>query len=123
MPHFLQPVVHQVGLQLLLVVHDNGDILMVRTQLSDILAVCLFILFKNFSHQRKNIWFGLGGLLLVRKNFSKAARVAFSADMFLKIKTVCLLYVIPEMLSFQMRPSKYLYDKPLPKYLDTSKTV
>jgi hypothetical protein len=35
---------------------------------------------------KKIIWFGLGGLLLVRKGFSKAARVAFSADMFLKIK-------------------------------------
>ncbi len=33
-PHFLQLVVHQVGLKLVLVVHDNGDILMVRTQLS-----------------------------------------------------------------------------------------
>ncbi len=71
---------------------------------------------------KKIIWFGLGGLLLVRKGFSKAARVAFSADMFLNIKTVCLLDVIPEMLSFKMRPSKYFYDKPLPKYLD-SKTV
>jgi hypothetical protein len=49
---------------------------------------------------KKVIWFGLGGLLLVRKGFSKAARVALSADMFLKIKTVCLLDVIPEMLSF-----------------------
>jgi hypothetical protein len=55
---FLHPVVHQVGLQLVLVVHDNGDILMVRTQLSAILAVCLFILFKNLSHQRKKL-FGL----------------------------------------------------------------
>jgi hypothetical protein len=36
----------------------------------------------------------------VRKGFSKAAGVSFSADMFLKIKTVCLLDVIPEMLSF-----------------------
>ena len=49
---------------------------------------------------KKIIWFGLGGLLLVRKGFSKAARVAFSADMFLKIKTVCLLDVILEMNSF-----------------------
>jgi hypothetical protein len=50
---------------------------------------------------KKIIWFGLGGLLLVRKGFNKAARVAFSADMFLKIKkTVCLHDVIPEMLSF-----------------------
>jgi hypothetical protein len=49
---------------------------------------------------KKIIWFGLGGLLLVRKGFSKASRVAFSADMVLKIKTVCLLDVIPEMLSF-----------------------
>ncbi len=58
----------------------------------------------------------------MRKGFSKAARVVFSADMFLKIKTVCLLDVIPEMISFKMRPSKYFYDKPLPKNLD-SKTV
>ncbi len=58
----------------------------------------------------------------MRKGFSKATRVAFFADMFLKIKTVCLLDVIPETLSFKKRPSKYLYDKPLPKYLD-SKTV
>jgi hypothetical protein len=35
---------------------------------------------------KKIIWFGLGGLLLVRKGFSKAARVAFSSDMLLKIK-------------------------------------
>jgi hypothetical protein len=49
---------------------------------------------------KKIIWFGLGGLLLVRKGFSNAARVQFSADMFLKIRTVCLLYIMPEMLSF-----------------------
>jgi hypothetical protein len=49
---------------------------------------------------KKIIWFGLGGLLLVRKGFSKAARVAFFADMFLKIKTVCLLDVIPDILIF-----------------------
>jgi hypothetical protein len=55
---------------------------------------------KKFSSGNKIIWFGLGGLLLVRKGFSKAARVTFSADMFLKIKIVCLLDVIPEMLSF-----------------------
>jgi hypothetical protein len=56
---------------------------------------------KNFSSVKKIIWFGLGGLLLVRKGFSKAARVALSAYMFLKIKTVCLLNVIPEMFSFK----------------------
>jgi hypothetical protein len=32
---------------------------------------------KNFSSVKKIIWFGLSGLLLVRKGFSKAARVAF----------------------------------------------
>jgi hypothetical protein len=53
---------------------------------------------QNFTHQI--FWFGLGGFLLVRKGFSKAARVAYSAHMFLKIKTVCLLDVIPEKLSF-----------------------
>ncbi len=35
---------------------------------------------------------------------------------------VSLYYVIQEMLSFSMRPAKYFYDKPLPKYLDL-KTV
>jgi hypothetical protein len=61
-----------------------------------VFSACL----KNFNISEKSIWFGLGGLLLVRKGLSKAARVAFSADMFQKIKTVCLLDVIPEMLSF-----------------------
>jgi hypothetical protein len=55
---------------------------------------------KKIFSSEKNYWFGLGGLLLVRKGFSKAARVAFSADTLLKIKTVCLLDVILEMLSF-----------------------
>ncbi len=36
----------------------------------------------------------------MRKGFSKAAIVAYSANMFLKIKKVCLLDVKPEMLSF-----------------------
>jgi hypothetical protein len=53
-----------------------------------------------YSSEKKIFWFVLGGFLLVRKGFSKAARVAYSADMFLKIKTVCLLDVIPEKLSF-----------------------
>ncbi len=35
---------------------------------------------------------------------------------------VSLYYVIQEMHSFSMRPAKYFYDKPLPKYLDP-KTV
>jgi hypothetical protein len=55
---------------------------------------------KIFSSVTKNYlvwirWFTSGA-----QRFSKAARVAFSADMFLKIKTVCLLDVTPEMLSF-----------------------
>jgi hypothetical protein len=66
---------------------------MIRTQLSAILAVCLSSWLKFFSTEKKIIWFGLGGFLLVRKGFSRAARVAYSANMFLKIKTVCLLYV------------------------------
>jgi hypothetical protein len=49
---------------------------------------------------KKIICFELGGLLLVRKGFSRAAGVALSADMFLKIKKVSLLDVIPEMLRF-----------------------
>jgi hypothetical protein len=58
----------------------------------------------------------------VHKDFSIAGGLAYSADMFLKIKTVCLHYVILEMHSFSMRPEKYLYDKPVPKYIDL-KTV
>jgi hypothetical protein len=54
--------------------------------------------YKFFSSDKNFFGFGLGGFLLVRKGFSKAARVAYSADMFLKIKKVC--FVIPEMLSF-----------------------
>jgi hypothetical protein len=70
----------------------------------------------------KIIWFGLGGFHLVRKGFSIAGRVAYSANMFLKIKTVCLHIIIPEMHSFSMRPAKYFYDNPLPNNLDP-KTV
>ncbi len=36
----------------------------------------------------------------MRKGFSKAEGVAYSANMFLKIKIVCLLDVKPEMPSF-----------------------
>jgi hypothetical protein len=110
-------------LQLDLVVHDKGDILMVRTHLSVILHVCLSILVKNFSSsEKKIILFILGGFLLVHKDFSIAGGLVYSANMFLKRKTVCLHYVIPEMHSFSMRPAKYFYVKPLPKYLDL-KTV
>ncbi len=58
----------------------------------------------------------------MRKCFSIAARAAYSADLFLKRKTICLNDVIPEMRSFLMRPAKYFYDKLLPKYLEP-KTV
>ncbi len=43
---------------------------------------------------KKIIWFGLGGLLLVRKGFSKAARVAFSSDMLLKIKNSLFTFLV-----------------------------
>jgi hypothetical protein len=58
----------------------------------------------------------------VCKGFSIAGRVAYFANMFLKIKTVCLHVIMPEMPSFSMRPAKYFYDNLLPKYLDP-KTV
>ncbi len=111
-------MVHKVGLQLDLVLHDNGDILMVRTHLSVIF--CLFVLpswLIFFLITEEIIWFGEGGFLLVHKGFSIAGRFAYSADMFLKIKTVCLHVVIPEMHSFSMRFAKYFYDKPLSKTL------
>jgi hypothetical protein len=40
------------------------------------------------------------------KDFSIAGRLAYFADMFLKIITVCLHYIIPEMHSFSMTPAK-----------------
>ncbi len=49
-------MVHQVGLQLDLVVHDNGDILMVRIHLTVILSVSLSILVKIFPYQRKKLF-------------------------------------------------------------------
>jgi hypothetical protein len=82
------------------------------------LSFCLFVLpswLIFFLIREENYLFGLGGFLLVRKGFSIAGRVAYSANMFLKIKTVCLHVVIPEMPSFSMRPAKYFYDKPLHK--------
>jgi hypothetical protein len=54
----------------------------------------------------------------VRKGFSIAGRAAYFANIFLKLKTFFLNDVIPEIPSFSMRPAKYFYDKPLPKYLD-----
>jgi hypothetical protein len=85
------------------------------------LSFCLLVFsscLKFFSSEEKIILFRLGGFLLVRKGFSIAARVTYSAYMFLKLKTVCLHGVIPEMCSFSMRPAKYFYDKPLLKCLD-----
>ncbi len=105
-------MVHQVGLQL--VVHDNGDILMIRTHyLSFFLFVSILV--KIFaSSQKKIIWFGLVGSLLVHKGFSIAGRVANYAEVFVKIKTVCLHVVLQEMYSysFSIRLAKYFYDKP-----------
>jgi hypothetical protein len=82
------------------------------------LSFCLFVFpswLKFFLIEKKIIWFVLGCFLLVHKCFSIAARVAYFADMFLKIKTVFLHGGILEMHSFSMRPAKYFYDKPLPK--------
>jgi hypothetical protein len=60
----------------------------------------------------------------VRKGFSIAGRVAYSAYIFniFENKNIFLHDVMPEMPSFLMRPSKYFYDKPLPKHLEP-KTV
>ncbi len=63
-PHVFEPLVHKVGLQLELVVHDNGDNLMARTHLSVILFICLSILVKIFPHHRRKL-FGLESSLKV----------------------------------------------------------
>ncbi len=42
--------------------------------------------------------------------------------MYLKIKTVCLHYVILEMCSFSKSAGNHFYDNPLPEYFDL-KTV
>ncbi len=111
-PHFLQPVVRQNGLQPMLGLHSNGDILRVRTQLSVILAVCLFILDKILLIREENYfvwirWFSSGA-----RRFWHSCN---SCEMFLKIKTVFLHDVIPETSSFPMRPAKNFYDKPWPR--------
>ena len=83
-PHFLQPVDHQAGLQLDLVVHDNGDILMVRTHLSVILSVCLAILVKIFPHQRRKL-FGLDDVVVFWcAKVLHSWWVAYSGNIFLK---------------------------------------
>jgi hypothetical protein len=97
---FLQPVVYQVGLQLVLVVHGNGDIFMVRTQLSAILVVFLFILVKIFPIRLKKYLAWIRWFSWCAKVLAKLQELHTSADMFLKIKIVWLLDVIPEMLSF-----------------------
>jgi hypothetical protein len=89
-------------------VHDNGDILTVRTQLTIILSIFVFPSWlKFFLIREENYlvwirWFSSGA-----QGLSIAGRVAYSADMFLKIKKVCLHVVIPGMHSFSMGPSKY----------------
>ncbi len=75
----------------------------------------------KFSHQRRK-WFCLDWLV-----FSWCAQILSQihelitqhAGMVLKTKTDFLHYVIKEMRSFPMSASIHLYDKPLPKYLDT----
>jgi hypothetical protein len=64
------------------------------------------------------MWFLLTGLLLVRKAFSTAAQVAYTVHMVIKIKSVCLHYVILEMHTFPMSAAKHFYDNPLSLYLD-----
>ncbi len=51
-------MVHQVGFQLVLAVHDNGDILMERTQLSDIFGCLSFHSGLNFFTRDEKL-FGL----------------------------------------------------------------
>ncbi len=59
-PQSLQPVIHQVGLQPVLGVHNSRDILRVRTLVTFVLAVRLLIPMKKISYQRKNyvVWIG-----------------------------------------------------------------
>jgi hypothetical protein len=71
-------VIHQGGIQPVLGVHNNGDILRVRTELSVVLDVCLLILVKIFSSEKKMILFGLAGFLLVCTDFITDSRVDYS---------------------------------------------
>jgi hypothetical protein len=59
-------------------------------------------------------------LLFSYLRFAEAA--SFDKKELRRSCTVSLYYVRQEMHSFSMRPAKYLYDQPLPKYLDP-KTV
>ncbi len=74
---------------------------MVRTQLSVILAVCLTIMVKIFLIRKSNYlvwirWFSSGV-----QRFSIAARVAYSADMFLKIKLFVYMVSYQRCAAFQ----------------------
>ncbi len=76
-------MIHQVGLQPVLGVHNIRDILRVRTLVTVVLAVCLLTLIKKFSSEKKMMWFGLAGFLLVHKAFSTAAQVVSFTYLFL----------------------------------------
>jgi hypothetical protein len=51
--------------------------------ISFVLAVCLLILMKKISHQRRMILFGLAGSLLARRAFSTAAQDASFTNLLL----------------------------------------
>jgi hypothetical protein len=72
-------VIHQIGLQPVLGVHNNRDIL--RVSCSGCLSFDPDE--KNFSSEKKMMWFGLAGFLLVRKAFSTAAQVVSFTYLFL----------------------------------------
>ncbi len=77
-------VIHQVGLQPVLGVQNNGDIFKVRTQLSVVLAVCPLILVNIFLIREENYLVWIGWFLMVREDFITAAGVEYSAGMVLK---------------------------------------
>jgi hypothetical protein len=58
--------------------------------ISVVLAVCFLILIKkNFSSDKKMMWFGLAGFFLARRAFGTAAQVPSFTDLPLRIKIVC----------------------------------
>jgi hypothetical protein len=48
-----------------------------------VLAVCLLILIKKISAEKKIMWFGMAGFLLAHKAFSTAAQVVSFIYLFL----------------------------------------
>ncbi len=121
-PHFLQPETIRLAFSKTWLCRTMGT-----SSWSEqiYLSLCLFVLpswLKLFVIREEIYLVWIRWLLLVCKGFSIAGRVAHSANILLKIKTLFTWCHTRDAQLFNETPANYFYDKPLPKYLDP-KTV